>query len=214
MRSVSWPRSRASHPGMGRLGKVDLRPPIPNPHVVALEIPVHQAIVVQNAVLQQQLRRRVAELPPGRDVAARFSPPKFFHELDAANEHRFFLLPGQGDGVLVGIAVDANFVTRLRDHARFLGKDSMECPGINQEVLIPSRSKSFQETRCAHLAGKDASGDVARRVLAPVGTQPPRHRVHVHPVGAQNPLFSHFSFPFGRTLPSVCAASIALAPIR
>ena len=49
---------------LGGLGIINLGPAITLSYVVALKIPMHQAMVILDTVLLQQLVGNVAELPP------------------------------------------------------------------------------------------------------------------------------------------------------
>src|SRR5918993_5306762 len=56
------------HPRLGRLRVVDLRPGVADPSVEGMEVVVHAAVVVGDAVLEQQRHGGCAQLPPGSDV--------------------------------------------------------------------------------------------------------------------------------------------------
>ena len=60
---------QAPHPGIGWLREVDFGPVVPDSDAVAFKVPMHQAVVILDSMLDQQLIGPVAELPPGRNVS-------------------------------------------------------------------------------------------------------------------------------------------------
>jgi hypothetical protein len=93
------------HPLRGRLVVVDRRPGITDPHVVRLEVAVHQRVVVLDAALDEELIGDLAELPPRGHVSRRPLAGPGRHEIDAVIQDFGFLLACHGDRVLVAVAV-------------------------------------------------------------------------------------------------------------
>ena len=105
-----------------------------------MEVLVHQAVVVLDPVLQQQLVRDVGELPPRRHVAGRPAPADALDEADALDQHGLLLLGRHRDRVLVRVAVHADLVAGVHDHLRLLGEGldrvARDEPGRLQAVLV------------------------------------------------------------------------------
>ena len=73
------------------------------------------------------------------------------------------------------ISCPASTIIRVRS-----GKVSIEWPGTNQVAGRLYFSNSRMQPRAADLAAEQAAGDIAGRVLAPVGAEHAGHCVHVH----------------------------------
>lgn len=74
------------------LAVIDLGPLVADAHVVRMKIVVHQAVVVLDAFLEQQLVGDVAEFPPRRDIAGRALAGHLRDQVDGFVEHDLFLL--------------------------------------------------------------------------------------------------------------------------
>ena len=151
-----------------------------------MEVVVHQAVVVLDAPLQQQLVGDGAELPPRGDVAGRPPPAQLLDEIDALVEHRGLLLAGHRDGVLVRVAVHPDLVAGVGHHAALVGEGLGGVAGDEPGGADAEAPEQLHQPRHPHLAGEQAARDVAGRVLAPVGAEPPGHRVHVDPECAED----------------------------
>ena len=77
----------------------------------------------------------------------------------------------------------------------------MEWPGNEPTGLDVQPFKEFQQPGRSHFPGEQAPGNIVRRVLPAVGTQPAANGVQVNPKGAQNLLFSHLKSPRRAPLP-------------
>ena len=174
------------HPLLGRLRVVDLRPRVADPHVVRREVVVHEAVVVLDAVLQQQLVGHGRELPPGRHVAGRAAARDLLDQVDALEHHGLFLLRRHRDRVLVRVAVHADLVARVDDHLRLLGERLDRVAGDEPRRPQPVAVEELEQARRADLAGEEAPRDVVGGVLAAVGAEPACHRVDVDAVRAED----------------------------
>ena len=183
------------HPLLGLLRVVDLRPRVADADVVGLEVLVHERVVVLDPALEQELVGDVGELPPRRHVAGRALARHALDEVDALVEHGGLLLAAHRDRVLVGVAVDPDLVTR-RDDLLGLARERLDRvagdePG--RPELVPP--EELEQARRPHLAREETARDVVRRVLATVGPEPPRDRVHVDAVRDEDLLGHRASNP-------------------
>src|SRR5215467_8653521 len=110
------------HPVIGFLGVVDTRPRIAHPRVEGEKVVVGLAVVVREAVCQQQSCGLVGHLPPGGDVAAGPCPADLLDELDAALHDPALLSRAHVDGILVRVAVRPDLMTAVHDHAHLVGE--------------------------------------------------------------------------------------------
>ena len=135
---------------------------------------------------QQQLVGLGAELPPGRDVAARRLAGELSDHLDALVEDRLFLLGRHGDRVLVAVAVHADLVAGLGDRPHLLGEGLDRVTGTNQVVLIPKRSnrrrRRGEPTSPENMPREMSQG----RILAAIGAKPAADRIDVDAVRTED----------------------------
>ena len=117
---------------------------------------MHQAVVILDALLEQQLVADRAELPPGSDIARRAPAGKLAHQLDALVEHDFLLLGRNLDRVLVAVAVDADLVPGRGDSLHLLGEGLDRVAGDESGRLDAEALKQLQQARAADLAGEQA----------------------------------------------------------
>jgi len=115
------------HPRFGLLVVLDLLPAVARAHPARFEHPFHQTAIVQEAVFLDQLRRVLAELPPTGAVTDRLRPGDVLDELDRDLEDLVFLFPREVGRVLVGVAVNAEFVAGGRDRPRSRRGRSRSC---------------------------------------------------------------------------------------
>src|SRR2546426_10462752 len=110
-RSRFLPAHQGLHPRARVLGVIDLRPPVPHADVMGLEVLVHQAVVVLEAALEQELVGDGTEFPPRRDVSRRAVAGQLLRELVTLVQDGLLLHPGHRDRILVRVAVDADLMT-------------------------------------------------------------------------------------------------------
>ena len=73
-------------------------------------------------MLQQQLVGDGRELPPRGHIAGRSFARRVLNQLNAPEQHIFFLLRRHGNRIFVGIAVRADFMPGLDDQPGLFGK--------------------------------------------------------------------------------------------
>src|SRR5580700_908527 len=78
------------------------------------------------------------------------------------------------------------------------GNVSIEWPGINHVVLMPSRPKQLQEARTADLPGEQPTRNIVRGILTAVGAEPAGDSINIDTKPAQD-LLRH------RPSPAWCA---------
>src|SRR4051812_38200128 len=178
------------HPFPRFFGIIDQRPAVADAHVVRLEILVHQAMVVFDASFQQQFVGDRAELPPRRDVAGRATARYLGHEVDTFVQDLLFLLAGHRDRIFMGVAVNANFVTRLHYHGSLFRESFDRMPGDEPGGLDAEALEQVDQTRHADFAGEQSARNIVRRIFSAIGPEPAGDRIHVYTESAQN-LFGH-----------------------
>jgi hypothetical protein len=168
------------HPGVRMLAVVDARPLVAHAHVVRVEVVVHQAVVVLDAFLVQQLVGDRAEFPPRSDVARGRAAGQPRDDFDAAVQHGLFLLGRHGNRVLMAVAVDADFVARVHHGLHLLGKGlgrvARNEPGGLQAVFV----EQLEQPQRADLAREHAARDVVGRVFPAIRTKPAADGIDVH----------------------------------
>ena len=173
------PADQRLHPGFGGLGVVDLLPAVADPDVVGLEVLVHQGVVVFDPAFEQDLVGDRGKFPPGSNIARGPAAGDFLDEFDRPVQDGRLLLAGHGDGVFMRVPVHADFVPGVDDHPgqvrEGLDRVARHEPGGGQAVLL----EKPDEPRAADLAAEQAAGDIAGRVLAPVGAEHSGNCVHV-----------------------------------
>ena len=174
------------HPLFRVLGIVDLRPAVPGPHVERVEVVMHQAVVVFDALFQEQLGGDARKLPPRRDVPGRRPCREPLDQLDALVHHRLFLLGRHGDGIFVRVAVHADLVTGIDHQFALLGKGLDRMAGNEPRGRDGKTFEQIDQPRYADLAGKQAPRNIAGRVLAAIRAEPACHRIDVDADGTED----------------------------
>src|SRR5499427_8268879 len=179
------------HPGLGGPGVVDFRPVVAHAHIIRMKVVVHQAMVVLEAILQEEFIGDIGKFPPGRNIACRTTPRHPFDETDTSTEDLFFLLWGHGNRVLMRIPVRAYFVSSLDHHTHLLRKSFERMPGDKPRRLEVVLVKEFQQARCANLTCKEAAGNVVRGIFPAIGPEPSRHGIDIDAIGHLNFFLCH-----------------------
>src|SRR5215813_6070211 len=130
---------------------------------------MHQAVVVQNPLLEQQLVADRAELPPWRDIADRLTALEPSNQFDTFVEHGLFLDRGHRDRVLVRIAMNADLVAGPGHRLHLLWKRLDRMTGDEPGRLDPEAAEQVQEPRLSDLAREHPPRDITWRVLAAIG---------------------------------------------
>ena len=178
-RSTASPGHPGLHPRCGILGVVDLGPAIAAAQVVRRVVVFHDAAVVEEVALQQQVDGVGAELPPRRDVADRAHAAEVGDQLDALVEHVRLLLAGHGERILVRVAVHAQLVAVLHDQLRFLRKALDGVAGDVPRGLDAVAVHHLQDARHPLSGREDAARDVAGRIGAAERSDPERDRIEM-----------------------------------
>ncbi len=147
---------------------------------------MHQAVVVEDALLEEQLVRDLAELPPWRDVADGLAPLNPGDEIDAFVEHRLLLGRRHGNRIFVRIAMNSDLMTGLGHGLHLFGKGFDRVAGDKPGGLEAVALEEPQEPRRSHFTGEHAARYIAGRVFPAIGAQPARHRIHVHAIGNED----------------------------
>src|SRR5215208_6428956 len=174
------------HPRLGGLRVVDLRPGVADPRVEGMEVIVHAAVVVGDAILEEERHRGRAQLPPGGHVSGRAPPCKALDEINALVENSLFLLRRHGNRVLMGVPVETDLVPGVSHHLHLPGEGldrvARDEPGGAETVFI----EHLEQPGASDLAGEETARYVARRVLTAIRSQPASHGVHVDAEGAKD----------------------------
>ena len=173
------PAFQRPHPGARVLGVIDLRPAISDANVVRLEIVVHQAVVVFETALEQELVGDGTEFPPGSDVPGRPPPRQLLRHVDALVEDRLLLRAGHRDGILVGVSVDADLMTGRHHHSDLFGKGLHGVTRHEPRCFDAEPLEQLHQPRRPHFARKHPARDVEGRIGSAVGSKPARDSVHV-----------------------------------
>ena len=131
------------------------------------------------------------EFPPRRDVASGALSRKLGDQVDAAEQHRFLLLRGHGDRVLVGVAVHAHLVALLDNHATFIGEGFDGMARDEPTGLDVQEFEQFQQPGRADLSSEQTTGDVVGRIFAAIRPQPPTDGVQINAESAEDLLVCH-----------------------
>ena len=150
------------HPFLGGLGIIYRVPAVAHFGIEGLEITVALAVVIGEAVLEQQCGGRVRHFPPRGHIAARGFARQALDQVYRLDQNVFFLAGRHGDGVFVQIAMRAHFVTVFDDHFHFLGESLQRVAGNEERGLQIVFLEQAQQARNAHFCGEDAALDVRR----------------------------------------------------
>ena len=152
------------------LRKINLRPLIPRPQPITLTIMMRKTMIILQPILQHQLRPLLTTLPPRR-----YNPPRWLTPLEIHNQlitlvhDRRLLLQRHFLRILVRVAVQADFVPGVDNHAAFFGEGfeavAWDEPGGRYGVLF----EHLQEAADSYGAGEEATRDVGGGVFAAVG---------------------------------------------
>src|SRR5262245_12413926 len=151
------PSHQRLHPLRCGSSVVDLRPAVANANVVGMKIVMHEAVIVAEAMLRQQLIGHVGKLPPRGNVANWPLPRHLSNELDRLEENILFLSGCHRDRVLVGVSMCADFVAGFDNHTSLVRKGfdgvSRDEPGGFDAILV----KELEKTGNTDLTGKEAT---------------------------------------------------------
>src|ERR1700728_4388904 len=204
------------HPFLRLLCVIDLGPAVADPHIVRLEVVMHQAVIVLDAFLDQQLVADRTEFPPGRNVARRPFSLQLGDEIDAFVENGLLLLRRHGNRILVRISVNPDLVTGLSDGFHLLREGLDRVAGNEPGGFDPEAFEQLQQARTPDLAGEQSTRDIVRRILAPIRSEPASDRIDIDAEPAQNFLChdAFLRFPDGSVLQTRADTSVAPLCLR
>src|SRR5687768_5550367 len=87
-----------------------------------MKVVIHAAVVVDDAILEEECYRGRAQLPPGGNVPGRTPPGEALDEIDALVEDGLFLLRCHGNRVLMRVAVKTDLMPGISHHLHLPGK--------------------------------------------------------------------------------------------
>lgn len=149
------------HPLVGRLAVVNVCPRVAGAEVVGLAVVVAHAVVVLDAVLEEQLGALFARLPPGRDAAARrVAVVKGCEHAVRLVEDEPLLLNGHVGRVLVRVAVESNLVACVPHGGHVFG-EGLEAVARDE----PGAFDVILGQQLQHALGTDCAGKVAWELM-------------------------------------------------
>ena len=86
----------------------------------------------------------------------------------------------------MGVAMDPDLVAGIGHRLHLVRKGLDRVAGDEPRGFDAPAAEQLEQARRADLAGEQPAGDVVGRILAPVGAEPPGHRVHIDAEPAQN----------------------------
>lgn len=210
------PLRQRLHPRLRLLPVVDAVPRVADAQIIRLAVVMAHAVVVFNAVVQQELAPFLTTFPPtmqedpinkagprprisgGEDNSPRrhasarpLTTTEFGEHAVRLVEDVSLLLEGHLLGVLVGVAVEADLMPGVAHSRHLLGERLQAVARDEPRGLHRILVEQLQETAHPHRAREYTPAHVARRILAPVGPQPAGNGVHIHTVGYLYLLLSH-----------------------
>ena len=150
------------HPVFRVLGIIDLRPAVTDPQIIRMEIVVHQTVVVNDPMVDQQLVRNIRELPPGRIITNRLLAAQLLDQINTFFQYCRFLGCRHRHRILMGVPVKRDLAACVRYRLHLLRKAfngmSRDKPGTWQIVFF----QHLQDTGRTYFSRENTSGNISR----------------------------------------------------
>ena len=131
-------------------------------------------------MLEQQPDCRFVDLPPWCHVTLRPHTRNFRGKVDALDQNRLLLLRRHCQWVLVGIAVNPDFVLCIRYHLRLVREGLKGMAGDEPGGLNPESVKELEQAGRSDFASKHSVRNVKRGILSFIRTEPASNRIKTY----------------------------------
>jgi hypothetical protein len=156
------PLDQRLHPLFRLLAVIDLRPGIPDSEPVHLGIIMAHAVIILNAITEQKLSTLFTRFPPRRHASSWRPAAELSEHAVRLIEDITLLLQGHIGRVLVGIAVESDFVATVSDQGALFGEGfkrmAWDKPSCFHVVLL----EEFEEAADTDCAGEHAWEGLSR----------------------------------------------------